>query len=290
MPTLRLVVILALGGLGLGSGSLSAQKNLNDEPADLRVPLTESTAPSAGKRVRATTGGWEGSAVHHTLYLPEDWRADRRFPVFVEFAGNGGYANKLGDTSDGTVEGAILGYGLSAGRGCLWIVLPFVEIVKGEKRNAVKWWGDVAETKRYCAATVRDICARYGGDPQRVVLMGFSRGAIACNYIGLHDDEIARLWCGFLAHSHYEGEFKHPAHDEAAWPDRLRRLGDRPLFISQELSTRKTATAIAATGIRGEFTFVDLPYPNHSARWVLCDLPIRRAAREWLQRVLRPEP
>jgi hypothetical protein len=290
MPTLRLVVILALGGLGLGSGSLCAQKNLNDEPADLRVPVTESTAPSAGKRVRATTGGWEGSAVHHTLYLPEDWRADRRFPVFVEFAGNGGYANKLGDTSDGTVEGAMLGYGLSAGRGCLWIVLPFVEVVKGEKRNAVKWWGDVAETKRYCAATVRDICARYGGDPQRVVLMGFSRGAIACNYIGLHDDEIARLWCGFLAHSHYEGEFKHPAPDEAAWPDRLRRLGDRPLFISQELSTRKTAAAIAATGIRGEFTFVDLPYPNHSARWVLCDLPIRRAAREWLQRLLHPEP
>lgn len=290
MPTLRLVVILALGGLGLGSGSLCAQKNLNDEPADLRVPVTESTAPSAGKRVRATTDGWEGSAVHHTLYLPEDWRAGRRFPVFVEFAGNGGYANKLGDTSDGTVEGAMLGYGLSAGRGCLWIVLPFVEVVKGEKRNAVKWWGDVAETKRYCAATVRDICARYGGDPQRVILMGFSRGAIACNYIGLHDDEIARLWCGFLAHSHYEGEFKHPAPDEAAWPDRLRRLADRPLFISQELSTRKTAAAIAATGIRGEFTFVDLPYPNHSARWVLCDLPIRRAAREWLQRLLHPEP
>jgi galactonate dehydratase len=27
-----------------------------------------------------------------------------------------------------------------------------------------------------------------------VILTGFSRGAIACNYIGLHDAEIAKLW------------------------------------------------------------------------------------------------
>ena len=268
-----------------------AQTNLNDIPADLTVPPTEAIAPAAGKRVRATTPGWEATAVHHTLYLPEDWKPQSTpLPVIVEYAGNGGYANRLGDTSDGSVEGCLLGYGLSAGLGFLWITLPFVESHDGQKRNATKWWGDVAETKRYCLATVRDVCRRFGGDPQRVVLAGFSRGAIACNYLGLHDEEIAQLWCGFFAHSHYEGVFKHPASDESAWPQRLRRLGTRPLFISHELSTQKTAALLAASGVTGDFTFVDLPYPNHSARWVLCDVPARQRAREWLQRVVRAAP
>jgi hypothetical protein len=268
-----------------------AQTNLHDVPADLTVPPTETVAPAAGKRVRATTPGWAATGVHHTLYLPEDWKPHSTLlPVIVEYPGNGGYANRLGDTSDGSVEGCMLGYGLSAGRSFLWVTLPFVESSDGQKRNATTWWGDVAETKRYCLATVRDVCRRFGGDPQRVVLVGFSRGAIACNYVGLHDEEIAQLWCGFLAHSHYEGAFKHPASDESAWPQRLRRLGARPLFISHELSTQKTAAVIAASGVTGNFTFVDLPYPNHSAQWVLCDVPARQQAREWLQSVVRTTP
>lgn len=286
MVNLRLILALVYAC----TGQMFAAKNLNDEPADLRVPLTEQSTPAAGKRVHATVNGWEHSEVHHSLYLPEDWHPNGKFPVLVEFAGNGGYSNKLGDVSDGTVESAILGYGLSAGRGCIWIVIPFVEFVNGTQRNAVKWWGDVAETKRYCTAAVRDVCARYGGDERRVVLMGFSRGAIACSYIGLHDDKIARLWCGFLAHSHFEGEFKHPAPDESAWGERLRRLGNRPLFVSQELSTSKTEQAFAKTGVHGDITFVDLPYPNHSQRWAVCDVALRRSARLWLQRVIGPYP
>ncbi len=267
-----------------------AQPNLNDVPADLTVPALESGTPAAGRRVRATTAGWEGTAVHHALYLPTDWTPASRLPVIVEYAGNGGYANKLGDTSDGTVAGCMLGYGLSAGRGFLWVTLPFVEVVPGGKHNTIKWWGDIAETKRYCLATVRDVCRRFGGDPERVVLMGFSRGAIACNYLGLHDDEIARLWRGFLCHSHYEGVYRHPAADEPAWRERLRRLGTRPQFISHELTTQKTEALLAASGVTGDFTFAALPFPNHSARWVLCDVPLRRQARAWLQRVVRLAP
>ncbi len=263
----------------------SAQTNLNDVPADLTVPPVQDEQPAAGKRVRATTAGWEGTEVHHTLYLPTDWKPDARLPVLVEYAGNGGFSDKLGDVSDGTVEGCMLGYGLSAGRGYLWIVLPFVEVEGTLKHNATKWWGDVSETKRYCIATVRDVCARFGGDAQRVVLMGFSRGAIACNYIGLHDDEIAKLWCGMLCHSHHEAEFKHPAPDQAAWPERLKRLGARPQFICQERSTAKTEAGLAASGFKGAFTFATLPFPNHSARWTLCDLPLRTQAREWLRNV-----
>ena len=272
--------ILAVLLLALSTG-LRGQ-NLNDVPADLVIPTAANEAPAPGKRVRAVTHGWEGTQVHHTLYLPTDWKPSVKLPVLVEYAGNGGYANKLGDTSDGTVEGCVMGYGLSAGRGFLWVCLPFIE----NGQNAAKWWGDVVETKRYCMATVKDVCTRFGGDENRVVLMGFSRGAIACNYIGLHDDEIAKLWCGMICHSHYEGEFKHPAPDQAAWPDRLQRLGSRPQWICQELGTGKTQQAIASAGVKRDFTFVTLPYANHSARWLLCDLPIRRQAREWLMRVV----
>jgi len=261
----------------------AAEPNLNTLPTDLVVPPTEKAAPWPGRRVVATTSIWAGTEVHHTLYLPVNWTPQSALPVIVEYAGNGGYANNLGDTSDGTVAGCMLGYGLSAGRDFIWIVLPFVENVGGQKRNATKWWGDIAETKRYCLATVRDVCARYGGDPARVVLMGFSRGAIACTYVGLHDNEIASLWCGFLAHSHFEGAFKHPAPDQAEWPTRFQRVGERPLFISHEKSTAKTRTTLAATGVDAHVTFADLPFPNHTARWVLCDLPLRDQARAWLR-------
>lgn len=271
-----------LAALILLGTPLIAQENLNDVPADLTVPPISDATPAAGLRVKAITEGWKGTQVHHTLYLPTDWTPGKTLPVIAEYAGNGGYKNNLGDASDGSVEGCMLGYGLTAGRGFIWVVLPFVEVIEGTKQNATKWWGDVEETKRYCHATLADIITRYGGDPKRIVLTGFSRGAIACNYIGLHDDKIAALWCGMLCHSHYEGEFKHPAPDNNAWPERLRRLGQRPQFICQEGGTLKTQAAIQSTGTAGNFTFAALPYPNHSARWVLCDLPLRKQASDWL--------
>ncbi|MCX6953000.1 MAG: hypothetical protein NTV51_12665, partial [Verrucomicrobia bacterium] len=222
-----LMWLLCLGGFV--GGSAGAQTNLNDVPADLVVPGLEAGAPAAGRRVRATTAGWEGTEVQHALYLPVDWQAGGRLPVIVEYAGNGGYANKLGDTSDGSVGGCMLGYGLSAGRGFIWITLPFVATGPGRKWNAEKWWGDVGETKRYCIATVRDVCRRYGGDPERVVLAGFSRGAIGCNFLGLHDDRIADVWLGFIAYSHYDGvrQWTYAGSDRAAARERLARLKGR---------------------------------------------------------------
>ena len=81
--------------------------------------------------------------------------------------------------------------------------MPFVDKKNG--RNATTWWGDVRATVGYCKATVLRTCEEFGGDPSNVFIAGFSRGAIACNYIGLHDDEIASLWRGFICHSHYDG-------------------------------------------------------------------------------------
>ena len=263
--------------------------DLHSIPEDLVIPPVTEGAPSAGQRVRQTTAGWEGTEVHHVLYLPRDWVAGKSFPVIVEYAGNGGYNDKHGDVSHGTVEGSRLGYGVSGGEGCLWLCLPYVEVTDGTKRNAIKWWGDVEETKRYCQATLKDLCAKYGGDAERVVLAGFSRGSIGCNYIGLHDDAIAKLWYGFICHSHYDGVrtgWPYGGADREAALVRLKRLQGRPQFISHEGSVQATEEWLRSTGEKADWTFVPLPFRNHTDAWVLRDLPERKRLREWFSRVV----
>lgn len=263
--------------------------DLSSVPADLTTPVVEDAAAAAGKRVRQTTQGWESSAVHHALYLPTDWKPDVRYPVIVEYAGNGGFKNKYGDVSEGNVEGSHLGYGLSGGHKFIWVCMPYVEIKDGQKQNATLWWGDVGETVRYCLATVRAVCANYGGDQKAIFLAGFSRGAIAGNFIGLHDDEISALWCGFICHSHYDGVregWPYAGADRAAALIRLRRLAGRPQWISHEGSVQATEEYLQQTGVKGDFTFVALPFRNHSDQWTLRDLPERKQARAWMERVL----
>ena len=261
--------------------------NVNDFPADIEVPVVQLLAPAPGIRVRSVEKGWEKTEVYHTLYLPKDWIANKEFPVIVEYAGNGNYKNEYGDVCDGSVEGSVMGYGLSGGRNFIWLCLPFIKKTVLTKKNAVTWWGDVDETKRYCQHAVAEVCSNWGGDAHRVILMGFSRGSIACNYIGLHDDDIAQLWCGMLCCSHYEGEYKHPAADQKDWPIRLHRLGNRPQFICQEMSTLNIEQAIQSAGYKGYFTYVTIPFKNHSQRWTLCDLPVRNQARKWLEDLVR---
>ena len=252
-------------------------------PADLAVPAVEDAAPRAGARVRQVTAGWEGTAVHHVLYLPADWSPGRKFPVIVEYAGNGNFVHALGDKSSGTVEGSILGYGLSAGVGYIWICMPFVEVNPGGRENALTWWGDADETERYCIATVQDVCGRFGGSG--AVLCGFSRGAIACNYIGLRNETIGKLWKAFLCHSHYDGvrTWPYPESDPDSAGKRLERLQGRPQFISMEGTTDPTRKFLESTGVKAPFTFVDFPFRNHTDAWALRDCDLRRQARAWLK-------
>lgn len=268
-------------------GALPAvgDENIHRIAADLVIPEIAGGEPAAGTRVATVTAGWEQSDIRHLLYLPTDWEPRRSYPVIVEYPGNGGYRNDLGDVSDGTPESCMLGYGLSGGKGFVWLCLPFVEVARdGTKRNCHQWWGDLEESKRYCMATVKGVCQRYGGDESRVVLCGFSRGAIACNYVGLHDDEIASLWCGFFCHSHYDGvvRWPYPDSDPESALQRLGRLAGRPQWISHEMDVGPTEEFLKRSGVSGSFSLVPIPYPNHSAAWILRDIPERARARRWL--------
>jgi hypothetical protein len=282
----------ALMKQGVGKDAAALPTELRNPPdistvePDLTTPPMTDGAPAAGKRVKQTLPEYKGTGVHHALYLPTDWKAGRTWPVIVEYAGNGGYRNKHGDVSDGTVEGSNFGYGISGGKGFIWVCLPYVNVAK--KTNETRWWGDVDATVAYCKQAVGTVCRDYGGDAKRVVLTGFSRGAIGCNYLGLHDDEIAALWRAFIPYSHYDGVRKwgYASSDRASALVRLKRLKGRPQLICHEGSVRGTMKYLDSTGVQGDFTFLAAPFRNHNDRWAHRDTPQRRYLRAWLDRAL----
>jgi hypothetical protein len=173
----------------------------------------------------------------------------------------------------------------------IWVSLPFIEVTEGKMSIAKKWWGDVEETKRYCRATVKWIQTEYGGDPKRTLLAGFSRGAIACNLIGLHDDEIAKLWSAFFCHSHYDGvqaSWPYEGADRSSALERLKRLGKRPQWISHEGSVASAQSYLRGRVSNTQLTFRPLPYRNHTDAWGLREMPFRAEARAWLKSACPP--
>lgn len=295
-------LLIALMTLSTLSHTVAAQSDpdISSVAPDLVLPGLSPGSAGPGKRVKEVLPGYEKTDLYHVTWLPTDWKASGRYPVIVELAGNGPYRNGFGDISTGRPEGSKLGYGISGGREFIWICLPFVD--DSGKKITTRWWGqrpgyDPQPTIRYIKHAVPEVCRRYGGDPRRVVLAGFSRGAIACNYIGLYDDEIARLWTAMIPYSHYDGVFEkwgYPLADRRSALKRLTRLGPRPQFICHEQSSsasrslQATREYLGGTGVRGQFTFQATGFRNHNDAWTLRPSAARKALRQWLRRVLQP--
>jgi len=265
---------------------------------DLAVPPLSPGVPAPGKRVKETHPDYAGTSVFHVTYLPTDWQPGRRYPVMVEYTGNGGFRNQRGDTCSGRVEDSKLGYGITGGEGYIWVCLPYLN--GSGTANVTKWWGDKPgyrpdSTVDYAKKAVPWICAKYGGDPSRVILTGFSRGSIACNYIGLHDDGIARLWRAFIPYSVYDGTgtgWSYPDWQPSHAAERLKRLGSRPQFICDEISSPDSNVDLKSTremfrryGVTGNFTFCSTGFHNHDDAWVLRPSPARTRLRKWLDGV-----
>lgn len=283
-PTRRAVLASLAGVVGMAAPDRGQFKDI---PFDLVVPRAEEGKAGAGRRVRQAVDGFENWDLRHVLYLPAEWKAGGRYPVIVEYPGNGPYRNPLGDVSTGLVEDCRLGFGMGGGKEFIWLCLPFVD--PANKRHARQWWGDPDATAAYCRQAVARVCGEYGGDPEKVILCGFSRGAIACGHIGLRDDATARLWRGLVAHSHYDGVRRWGYADDS--PEsamaRLRRLKGRPQWVSHEETVDPARAFLNKAGV-GNTTFMALPWPNHTADWVLKDIPERRQLRDWLGKILTP--
>lgn len=257
--------------------------------------------PTAGKRVAVTPVEYAETDVHHTVYLPQDWTADgESLPIIFEYTGNHFPASG----STGEVADAGLGFGLSAGQ-FIWVTLPFIS--NDHRRNQITWWGDEQATVEYAKVNVPRIIKQFSADPDQVFLCGFSRGAIAVNYIGLHDDEIASLWTAFITHDHFDGvrEWKGTgwgsplARYRSEARERLKRVGDRPYLICQNGSYGSEEFIRNLLPDARNFTYLPVntskalgPFPNefakapHNDRWLNRPSRYRSAAWNWMNRVL----
>jgi hypothetical protein len=291
-------LFLRIGGALLCAGvcafAADDLPDISSVPPDLVVPEVTQGAPKAGHRVPGTATGWDATRIHHLLYLPTDWSPSETFPVLVEWTGNQ-YKSPSGDTCSGEPEGGKLGFGITGGRGAVWLTLPYLD--DAGKQMVATWWGnapahDPKPTLAYCRAAVDEVCARFRGDPNRVVLAGFSRGSIATNYLGLHDDETARLWRGFVCYSHYDGvvRWRYPGSDVESAVSRLRRLGGRPQFVCGEnANAAQTQSFLEKNDLLafGAFTFCSTGFRNHDDAWILRPSQARDRLRAWFWETLR---
>ena len=296
MTIVRAIAILScLLNLFLSSkvdGQLLEFPDIRSIEADLVSPMMVDTKPAVGNRVRHCMDGWNRETVYHSLYLPIDWTIKSKLPIVVEFSGNGGYQNAFGDTSSGRPEDSCLGYGLTAGKGAIWLCVPCLNAASSD--IAVKWWGDAPDhdpipTLNYLHAAVTDACENYGGDASRIILCGFSRGSIACNFLGMQDDRTAKLWRAFVPYSHYDGvrNWPYPNSDADAALRRFARLNSRPQFICGEAKQiEETRRFLEPQVSTANLTFVSTGFRNHNDAWLLRPSKARQQMRTWLQTVL----
>ena len=286
--------VLAIMEVGDRKSQAQELPDMRTISADLEMPSMVDLPPVAGLRSkRRTNDNLANERVYHSLYLPRDWDAKKKWPILVELTGNGGYRNQLGDECSGRPEDACLGFGISAGEGFLWICCPCLN-ANGDD-VALTWWGDApsydpSPTLKYLHAAIDDACKTFGGDSGRVFLCGFSRGAIACNFLGLHDDEIAKRWKAFIANSHYDGVRKWPysGNDRESAALRLARLGGRPQFICSEgQQWMETELYLKAFIDTTKLTFASTGFRNHSDRWTLRPSATREQLRIWLRELAR---
>jgi hypothetical protein len=265
-------------------------------PADISVPKAEDGMAEGGRRIFVKPENVkpenQAAQIAYVLFLPKGWSPIRRWPVFVELPGNGGLKDANGDQCSGRPEDCNMGYGLTEGRDWIWVCLPFLN--HNGSAVALQWWGDApmhdpSATLRFWRAVLNDVEQRFMGDPNTVVLAGFSRGSIACNALGLHDDATAALWAAFLPCSHYDGvrSWPFPGSDPASAAQRLRRLGSRPQFICGEADqTELTRAHLRSTAVSEEYlTIMTTGFRNHSDRWSLRPCTARSRARAWLRSI-----
>ena len=78
--------------------SESIAPDFRETPFDLKLPHLVENEFGPGIRTKARNPK-DPKAVYHVLYLPSDWEKGKKYPVIVEYAGNGPYHDKNGDKS-----------------------------------------------------------------------------------------------------------------------------------------------------------------------------------------------
>lgn len=244
----------------------------------LEIPEVKTAAPEAGSRVVYRLPGESSSGIYGLLYLPTDWEEGKRYPVIVEYPGNIFFNRKCYST--GRPEQCDMGYGMSEGRGAIWLSLPFID----RERDMIveNGFGNADDTAGLCQRAVEDVIDRFGGDRDQLFLTGFSRGSIACGYIGLRNPEIASLWKGIHGCQHYDGSDWRES-DLAGAVKRAERF--RGVAIYQTDNRReKYQPVVEATSPDVEWTWDQSGLGFHATAMFLDDRPSTLRLREWFRR------
>ena len=178
----------------------------------------------------------------------------------------------------------VIGAGMTRGRGAICLALPFVDRTSGV--IAEGGWGVPDDTAAYAVAMVERVIREFGADPANVVLTGFSRGALACGFIGLRDDRIAALWKGFHACQHYDGDGWNGA-TEAGALERARRFRGRAVFQTDNPRDR---LAPFTEAMRAPTEFVASGLGAHACSMFLDDRDSTQRLRRWFDEVIGTVP
>lgn len=251
-------------------------------PHRLEVPPVSDGPPSPGRRVRYQLPTDQGTGISCILYLPEDWKPDVRQPVIVEYPGNIFFTS--GCYSTGLPDQCVIGYGMTKGRGAIWLSLPFID--RQSASIAENGWGNPDDTAEYAFRMVDEVCGKFGGDRRNVVLTGFSRGALACGFIGLRNERIAALWKGFHACQHYDGDGWNGAILEGAL-ERARRFHGQAVF---QTDNSEPFFRPVMTAMNTRVTFVQSGLGAHACAMFLDDRPSTLELRRWFADLVRNSP
>ncbi len=240
------------------------------------IPELSEEKPVAGLRVKYSIAG-KGD-LYGVLYLPEDWEKGKSYPMIVEFPGNIFYTANCYST--GLPDQCAIGYGISKGKDVILLSLPFVDY----STNSVETngWGDPDDTVDYTIKMVEEICQRYGADKDRIMLTGFSRGAIACGFIGLRTPEIASLWSAIHCCQHFDGDgWKGAKYEDAE----LRLLNglDIPQFHTDNVR-ENLKTMMSEAGVNA--TYVKSKLGAHACDMFLDDRASTEELRRWFWSVV----
>ena len=247
----------------------------------VNLPSVENSPPTPGKRVRYRLPGDEDTGIYSVLNLPEDWKQGGKYPILVEYPGNIFIVPSCYST--GLPDQCVIGYGITKGKGAICVGVPFVDRITGS--IAEDGWGNPDDTKEYVIKMVDMICDYFGGDRDNVVLTGFSRGAIACGYIGLRDENIASRWKGFHACQHYDGDGWRGATMTGAL-ERAARFKGRGVF--QTDNSPKTFQPVMNM-MNTDVTWAQSGLGSHATAMFLDDRPSTQQLREWFWRLVGKE-
>jgi hypothetical protein len=246
----------------------------------LAVPDMIEGEPAAGRRVRYRLADDAGTDIYCALYLPTDWQPGNRYPVIAETPGNYFYSASS-CWSTGRPEQCAMGYGMSSGTNAIWVSLPFVDCTAGTIAENGFGSNTGADTVTYVQDLIDDICQNWGGDTNNLFLCGFSRGAIACGYIGLANDDIAALWKGFIACQHYDGSAWKQSNMAGAITRALRFQGEAIFQVDNSNKAANYEQLMDHTDPSVEWTWTSSGLGYHSTAMFLDDRDMMVQLRQW---------